>query len=79
MKIETLLKFGWKPIVSEAQANQLLRRDLKHHANWQQRDPDRWWDYRRLLMIQKGNWYATIKNKKNGYCKIVAVKPTISA
>jgi hypothetical protein len=78
MKIETLRKFGWQPIVSEAHAAQLLRRELKHHANWQQRDPDRWWDYRRLLMIQKGNWYATIKNKKNGYCKIVAVKPTIT-
>jgi hypothetical protein len=68
---ETLRKYGWQPIVSDMQAAQLLRHELKHHAAWQQREPRRTWDYRDLLAIKKGNWFTYIKNKHNGYCSIL--------
>jgi hypothetical protein len=71
MTPETLREYGYRPIVSDAQAAQLLRHELKHHANWQQRDPARVWDYRTLLLIKPGNWFAFLKNNRNGYCSLV--------
>lgn len=65
MKPETLLKNGWRPIVSEAQAAQLLRRELKQFANQQQRGPDYPLSMRHLLAFKKGNWYKFLRNRKN--------------
>lgn len=62
---------GWKRIKSEAHAAHLLRRELKHHAQWQQRNKDMTWDYRQLLRINKGNWYKFMKNRTNRYCSIL--------
>ena len=71
MTPETLRRHGWKKIASDAHATQLLRRELKHHAQWQQRAKTRTWDYRTLLEIKPGNWYTFLKNKHNGYCSIL--------
>ena len=69
MDVKVLKKYGWRRIASDAHAAQLLRRELKHHANWQQRDPARRWDYRDLLAIRAGNWYTF--NRQSGNCSIV--------
>ena len=71
MKVETLKQFGWQRIASDAHAAQLLRRELKHHSRWQQRDPTYRWDYRVLLAIKRGSWFKFLKNRKNGYCSIL--------
>lgn len=77
MKAETLRKYGWKPIVSEAQAHQLLRHELKHHRRFQQKDPQRVWSFNNLLQIKQGNWYKFMKNRNNGFCSILIwVAPT---
>lgn len=75
MRVEILRKYGWKPIVSEAQAHQLLRHELKHRQKFQQRDPKRVWSYNYLLSIKKGNWYKHLKNNHNGYCSLLIVAP----
>lgn len=67
---ETMRRFGWRPIVSEAQAAQLLRHELKHHRAWSQRRPDSKWCYDNLLAIKPGNWFKYMKNPRNGYCSI---------
>lgn len=70
--VETLRAFGWRLIASDAHAAQLLRRELKHHAKWQQRsNGSRSWNYRNLLEIKSGNWYKFLKNPRNGYCSIL--------
>lgn len=66
-----LAKNGWKPIVSDKQASQLLRHELKHHAAWQQRVPGYVWDVRRLLAFKRGNWFKFIRNRENGCCSIM--------
>lgn len=71
MKPETLLKNGWRPIVSEAQAAQFLRRELKQFANRQQRNPDRPLSLRYLLAIKTGNWYKFYRSRENGICQIL--------
>lgn len=71
MTEDTLRKYGWKPIASDAHANQLLRRELKHHAKWQQRGSDRQCDYRTLLAIKRGNWYRFLGNPRNAQCSIL--------
>jgi hypothetical protein len=68
--------FGWRPIVSDKQATQLLRIEIKHHARFQQRCysfdiPLHKWDYRRLLEIKKGNWYKIMKNRENSLTSIL--------
>jgi len=74
---ETLREFGYQPIVSDAQAAQLLRRELKHHRQWQQRDKTRSWNMDNLLSIKRGNWFKFIKNHRNGHCAILIWhKPT---
>lgn len=71
MKAETLRRYGWRKIVSEVQAWQLLRHELKHHANWQQRDLYRRWDFRPLLDIKVGTWFKYLGNPKNGHCSLL--------
>ena len=68
---ETLARYGWRPIVSDAHAAQLLRRELKHHARHQQRGSGVNWDYRTLLAITRGNWYKLMGNPDNGHCGIL--------
>ena len=68
---DALIRNGYRQIASDAHAAQLLRRELKHHAQWQQRSPTRKWDYRELLAIKAGNWYKFMRNKRNGYCSIL--------
>jgi len=75
MDKELLYRYGWRPIVSDEQAAQLLRREIKHHARFQQTRyslgiPPHQWDYRQLLEIKKGNWYNIIKNKENSFTSI---------
>lgn len=71
MTEEALRQYGWKPIVSDAQAWHLLRREMKHHAKFQQRNSDMNWDYRTLLAIKKGNWFKFLGNPRNGQCSIM--------
>lgn len=77
MQEVTLRKYGWKPIVSEAQAHQLLRHEIKHRRRFQQKDPQRVWSYEDLLRIKKGNWYKYMKNKSNGHCSLLIVVPAV--
>lgn len=62
MEDDVLRRYGYRPIVSDAQALQILRRELKHHSSAQQRDPTLRWDYRDLLAIKKGNWFKFVRN-----------------
>lgn len=74
---DTLRKHGWRPIVSDAHANQLLRRELKHHAKWQQRCRDHQLDCCRLLQIRPGNFYKFMKNAMNYHWSILIwIRPT---
>lgn len=63
----------WKLIVSDAHANNLLRRELKFRQKSFQRKGNKhhsFWDYEGLLNIKKGNYYKFIKNN-NTYCSII--------
>jgi len=71
MKPETLLKYGWSPIVSDAQAAQLLRRQIKAMANQKQRCSDYPFCMRYLLAFKKGNWYKFLRNSENDNCRIL--------
>lgn len=71
MKPETLRNRGWSPIVSEAQAAQLLRRQIKAMANRQQRHTDYPFCMRDLLAFKKGNWYKFLRDSENGRCRIL--------
>lgn len=66
---ETLRKDGWRPIVSERQAWQLMRRELKHHRKWQHKRT--WSDYDKILAIKPGNWFKFMKNKANRHTSIL--------
>lgn len=68
---ETLRRLGYRPIVSDAQAAQLLRHELKHHRAWSQREPRRTWNYDELLAIKPGNWFKFMRNPRNGYCSVM--------
>lgn len=73
---EALKICGWRKIASDAHASQLLRRELKHHLRFQQRNMSKGiasdqWSYRDLLNIKKGNWYKFMKNKTNSNCGII--------
>ena len=78
-KDEVWRSYGWKPIVSESQAHQLLRHELKHHRRFQQKNPQHSWSYEDLLRIKKGNWYK-YSNKINGavssHCSILILVPS---
>lgn len=79
MTPETLRKYGWQRIASDAHAAQLLRHELKHHAQWQQRGRAATWDYRTLLAIKRGNWFTFVGNEHNGNCSLVVYRmPTNS-
>ena len=71
MTREALQKFGYRQIKSEAQAWQLLRRELKRRAKWQQRDPSIQRNDTRLLAIKPGNWFKLLKNPRNPYYGIL--------
>lgn len=71
MKAATLRKYGWRKIASDAHALQLMRRELKHHANCQQRDPYRKWDFRPLLEIKTGAWFKLLTDSRNGAYSIM--------
>lgn len=66
MTPDDLLARGWRPIVSEAQATHLLRRELKHYEAWQQRTPGCRPDARRLLAIKPGVWFKLRRGSQNG-------------
>lgn len=73
MKASVARKHGWRPIVSEAQATALMRRELKRLRNEAQRDvvrmvkAEKWYSewsarkavysYDTLLCIRVGSWY----------------------
>lgn len=57
---DRLRKNGWRPIVSDAQASQLLRRQLKLLAKRQQRHGIGIRDQRELLAIKPGNWWKIL-------------------
>ena len=82
MRLELLRKHGWRPIVSDAQATNLLRRELKHHQQHQDRvigsqPPTKPPTYRfeTLLQIKKGNWYKFVKDSQHLSILIRTPKP----
>jgi len=77
MKASVARKYGWRPIVSEAQATVLMRRQLKKLRSGAQRRESQksrmegcWgqtaYNYDGLLRIKVGTWYKFIK-QVNGY------------
>lgn len=68
MFFQRLKEAGFKPIVSEKQAIQLLRRELKFRRSQQQRHPNMVWNYDDLLAIKRGNWFRFVTYK--GCCSI---------
>ena len=60
----TLLNHGWRPIVSDAQAAQLLRRELKHQMKQEQRGKDLHLSRKDLLALKPGNWFKIIHNPR---------------
>lgn len=70
---QKLIEYGYRPIRSWAQADQLLRRELKHHRQWQQRT-GRTFDCQRLLKIKPGNWFSIMKRCENAGLVIWVVR-----
>ena len=61
---ECLLSAGFREIKSDAHAYQLLRKQLKRMARYQQRNHDAKWNIpATLLAIKKGNWYRHLRTK----------------
>ena len=73
----TLRKYGYRQIVSDAEALKLLRRELKFHAMQQDRNPNHRVDCRYLLAIQCGNWFRLMRN--NPYCSILIWRGDVQA
>lgn len=73
MKASVARKYGWRPIVSEAQATVLMRRELKRlRSQYQRRHSKKAWpvhswpqgvyDFSKVLNIKVGSWYKFIAN-----------------
>lgn len=69
MKASVARKYGWRPIVSEAQATVLMRRELKRLRSRAQRRVskqsevhrfDASYTYEYLLCIKVGTWYKFV-------------------
>ena len=69
MKASVARKYGWRPIVSEAQAAVLMRRELKRLRSRAQRREakkeevwryDASYNYERLLNIKVGSWFKFV-------------------
>ena len=53
-----MLQYGWRQIKSDAQAAQLIRRELKGMAAEQRRRmPVNGWDFDWMLWIRAGAWF----------------------
>ena len=61
---ESLLSAGFREIKSDAQAYQLLRKQLKRMARYQQHNREAKWNIpATLLAIKKGNWYRYLATR----------------
>lgn len=67
---ETLLSAGFREIKSDAHAYQLLRKQLKRMARYQQHNREAKWNIpATLLAIKKGNWYRYLVRERLVYEK----------
>ena len=63
-----LLSAGFREIKSDAQAYQLLRKQLKRMARYQQHNQEAKWNIpATLLAIKKGNWYRYLVTERLVY------------
>jgi len=64
MNENVLQRYGWKRINSDAQAMNLMRREIKYITKHKQRNKDISLDLNYLLHIKKDNFYSFVKSKK---------------
>lgn len=75
MSKELLIKYGWRPIVSDRHAYQLQRREIKFLQKMAQRKDKisfNHYDAHKLLEIKAGNWFKLIKTSQ--FTSILTIK-----
>jgi len=71
---ETAVKRGYSPIVSDKQAYNFLRREIKsQHKRSQRANRPGVFDYADLMKIKKGNWFQFFR-LSSGRCYLCVIE-----